>query len=78
MNLVYEKLMNCYHCVREKIDFVPRVAIVLGSGLGDLQIKLTWLLSCLMIRLIIFLFPPYRDMPVNLFSDMLETYRWFA
>ncbi len=35
MNLVYEKLMNCYKCVREKIDFVPKVAIVLGSGLGD-------------------------------------------
>ncbi len=35
MNAVYEKLMNCYKCVREKIDFVPKVAIVLGSGLGD-------------------------------------------
>ena len=40
MNLVYEKLMNCYHCVREKIDFVPRVAIVLGSGLGDFANKI--------------------------------------
>lgn len=35
MNAVYEKLMNCYKCVREKTDFVPKVAIVLGSGLGD-------------------------------------------
>lgn len=35
MNAVYEKLQNCYKCVREKIDFVPRVALVLGSGLGD-------------------------------------------
>ena len=35
MSIVYEKLMNCYKCVREKIDFVPKVAIVLGSGLGD-------------------------------------------
>ena len=35
MNSVYEKLMNCYKCVRGKIDFVPKVAIVLGSGLGD-------------------------------------------
>ncbi len=35
MNAVYEKLMNCYECVRKKTDFMPRVAIVLGSGLGD-------------------------------------------
>lgn len=35
MNAVYEKLMNCYKCVREKTDFVPDIAIVLGSGLGD-------------------------------------------
>lgn len=35
MNPVYEKLVKCYHCVREQIDFVPKVALVLGSGLGD-------------------------------------------
>lgn len=35
MNMVYDKLMNCLACVRKKTDFVPRVAIVLGSGLGD-------------------------------------------
>lgn len=35
MNAVYEKLQNCLKSVREKTDFVPRVAIVLGSGLGD-------------------------------------------
>ena len=35
MNPVYEKLVNCYNSVREKIDFIPEVAIVLGSGLGD-------------------------------------------
>ena len=33
---VYEKLENCYRQVREKTDFVPDIAIVLGSGLGDL------------------------------------------
>ncbi len=32
---VYEKVLNCYRCIREKVDFVPKVAIVLGSGLGD-------------------------------------------
>ena len=40
MNNVYEKLMNCYNCVREKISFVPKVAIVLGSGLGDYAEKI--------------------------------------
>lgn len=32
---VYEKLIRCYECVRRMTDFVPKVAIVLGSGLGD-------------------------------------------
>lgn len=35
MNEVYEKLLKCLECVRKKTDFVPKVAIVLGSGLGD-------------------------------------------
>lgn len=35
MNAIYEKIMRCYECVREKTQFVPKVAIVLGSGLGD-------------------------------------------
>lgn len=34
MNTVYEKLQKCLDCVRQKTDFVPKVAIVLGSGLG--------------------------------------------
>lgn len=34
MNSVYEKLMKCYECVRKQTDFVPDVALVLGSGLG--------------------------------------------
>jgi len=35
MNPVYEKLQDCLKSVREKTDFIPKVAIVLGSGLGD-------------------------------------------
>jgi len=35
MNPVYDKLMKCYESFREKIDFKPEIALVLGSGLGD-------------------------------------------
>ena len=35
MNEIYEKLKSCYASVREKTDFEPKVALVLGSGLGD-------------------------------------------
>lgn len=35
MNPIFEKLQNCLQCIRNKTDFVPEVAIVLGSGLGD-------------------------------------------
>lgn len=36
MNPVYEKVESCYKQIREKVGFVPKVAIVLGSGLGAL------------------------------------------
>lgn len=35
MNPIYEKLQNCVAAVRAKTDFLPKVAIVLGSGLGE-------------------------------------------
>lgn len=35
MNAIYEKLTSCVKSVRERTDFEPKVAIVLGSGLGD-------------------------------------------
>lgn len=35
MNPVYEKLLNCYEAVKKKVDFKPKAAVVLGSGLGD-------------------------------------------
>ena len=33
MNKVYEKLKTCLESVREKTDFQPEVALILGSGL---------------------------------------------
>lgn len=35
MNPIYEKLCKCYESVRLKTDFVPQIALILGSGLGD-------------------------------------------
>lgn len=35
MGKVYEKLQKCLEDVRKKTDFVPKVGLVLGSGLGD-------------------------------------------
>lgn len=34
MGIIYENLMSCVETVRRKTDFQPRVALVLGSGLG--------------------------------------------
>ena len=35
MSEVYDKLMKCYESVKERVTFKPKVALVLGSGLGD-------------------------------------------
>lgn len=35
MNQVYEKVTRCYESIKDKIPFMPRVALVLGSGLGN-------------------------------------------
>ena len=35
MTAVYERLQNCYESIRDKISIRPKIALVLGSGLGD-------------------------------------------
>ena len=35
MSKAYERLQKCYECFKAKINFVPDVALILGSGLGD-------------------------------------------
>ncbi|MBO4902618.1 MAG: purine-nucleoside phosphorylase [Lachnospiraceae bacterium] len=35
MNKVYEKLTKCYESIRDRIPIEPKVALILGSGLGD-------------------------------------------
>lgn len=35
MNSAYERLQQCYESFRQKINFKPEIALILGSGLGD-------------------------------------------
>lgn len=35
MNPAYQKLLSCYDCLKKRIKFTPKVALVLGSGLGE-------------------------------------------
>ncbi len=35
MNQIYKKVADCYESIKERIPFSPRVALVLGSGLGN-------------------------------------------
>ena len=35
MNQVYQKVLDCYESIKERIPFEPKVALVLGSGLGN-------------------------------------------
>lgn len=34
MSRIFERLSRCYESVRQRVPFVPKVALVLGSGLG--------------------------------------------
>ena len=31
----YKRIMACVECIQKKVNFQPKVALVLGSGLGD-------------------------------------------
>lgn len=35
MNKVYDKLCKCYESIKDRIPVVPKLALILGSGLGD-------------------------------------------
>lgn len=35
MNQVYQKVLDCYESIKARIPFTPKVALVLGSGLGN-------------------------------------------
>jgi len=35
MNQIYQKVVECYESMKDRIPFTPKVALVLGSGLGN-------------------------------------------
>ncbi len=35
MNPAYTKLLQCYESIKERVPFTPKVALILGSGLGE-------------------------------------------
>lgn len=35
MNQTYQKVLECYESIKDRIPFEPKVALVLGSGLGN-------------------------------------------
>lgn len=35
MTREYQRILNCYEAIKDRIPFQPKVALVLGSGLGD-------------------------------------------
>lgn len=35
MNQIYEKVVKCHDSIKDRLPFVPKVALVLGSGLGN-------------------------------------------
>lgn len=72
MNKVYDKLSRCYECFRNKVDFKPEIALVLGSGLGILRMALRLSASLIIMRLRGFRFRPFRDIRVSISSVMLE------
>ncbi|MCL2080337.1 MAG: purine-nucleoside phosphorylase [Oscillospiraceae bacterium] len=41
MNPIYEKLIKCRDIVQSKTNFIPKVALVLGSGLGGYADEIT-------------------------------------
>lgn len=78
MNEVYEKLVNCYESIKERVPFTPKVALILGSGLGDYadDIRVEAVLDYHEIEG--FPVSTVRDIRADLFSAMWERFRWYA
>ncbi len=77
MNPIYEKLEKCYQCVREKTDFVPEVAIILGSGFGQFADEFEEVKKSATMRSKDFRFRPFRDTRENFFLVICRMCRWY-
>ena len=71
MSKMYEKLQKCVSIIREKTDFVPEVALILGSGLGEYARRRFPILRSRAFRS-----PPWQAMTAASFSAMWRRFRW--
>lgn len=90
MSSSYELLQRCYNSVREKIDFKPQIALVLGSGLGDyaegIQIQATldyheiegFPVSTVMGHKGRFIFGYVKDVPVVIMQGRVHYYEGYS
>ena len=78
MQNVYEKLISCYESIREKIPFTPRVALVLGSGLGDYAEKIRVEAELDYHEIDGFPVSTVPGQQENLFLDGSDQFRWCA
>ena len=74
MSKMYEKLQKCVSIIREKTDFVPEVALILGSGLGEYARNMD--VKAEVLRSMAFRSPPWQAMTAASFSAMWRRFRW--
>ena len=76
MSKMYEKLQKCVSVIRGKTDFVPEVALILGSGLGEYAKNMDVKRRFLILRSKAFRYLPLQVMTAVSFLDMLEKFPW--
>ena len=76
MSRQYEKLEKCYEYYRSVTDFVPRVGLILGSGLGGYAKNMKVEMEIPYGDIPDFRSPPCRGMTESSCWDILEMCRW--
>lgn len=70
MTEVYQKVLDCYESIKDKIPFTPKVALVLGSGLGNYADTMEVKAEIDYHDIRIFPYPQFPGMQGNLFLAM--------